>query len=83
MTEIFGSTQVYKLSTGRVSIAIDIDLEIQKASMLEIRLTVILLTLILFTEMTVRYSIDGKTYRLAPVGTVEFGTGENQISLGR
>ena len=58
-------------------------LEIQKGQYVgDIRLTGNSIDSNSLTEMTVRYSIDGKTYRLAPVGTVEFGTGENQISLG-
>jgi hypothetical protein len=87
LKEIDGDIWEYQVvtnyPTGRVSIAIDIDFRDPKGQYVgDIRLTGNSIDSNSLTEMTVRYSIDGKTYRLAPVGTVEFGTGENQISLG-
>ena len=68
-------------SVGRVGISINVDLDEPKY-VGDIRITGNSIDSNALTTYRVFYSIDGKTFEESGYGRQDFGTGENQVSLG-
>jgi hypothetical protein len=70
-------------ATGTVDVFLNIDLKEDSGTYVgDIRLTGNSIDSNSITKMTVYYSLDGTTFHSVKPGRVEFGSGENQISVG-
>ena len=83
--EVDGNIWEYHIETsysiGRVGISINVDLK-EAQYIGDVRITGNSIDCNALTTYRVQYSIDGKTFKETDYGRQDFGTGENQISLG-